>query len=220
MPSLSEQREGKISQLSGHPTQTPNARTEAVQPLFLRLPQLATMPLVDSCEELADAKNFFCVNGNIRSLSGCASGWFCVQRHRKVFNRTQSGDRKVKLTVYHDARIGKAVPFSLLAWADDHKGISQVSALEIGAEKTNLQPGEEIPWMPLGLRNKCVSVMKRTVQNNMSGLREHHWDTRDLTCIYIHITFIQQQLSKLLACAATVSIKVCYALYHIWLNQQ
>lgn len=38
-------------------------------------------------------------------------------------------------------------------------------ALEIGAEKTNLQPGEEIPWMPLGLRNTCVSVMKRTVQN-------------------------------------------------------
>ena len=35
----------------------------------------------------------------------------------------KSGDSKVKvkkmLTVYHDTRIGKAVPFSLLAWADD-----------------------------------------------------------------------------------------------------
>ena len=63
----------------------------------------------------------------------------------RFFNRTQSGDKKLKLTVYHDARIGKAVPFTLLAWADDHKRISQVPALEIGAERTNLRPGEEIP---------------------------------------------------------------------------
>lgn len=35
------------------------------------------MPLVDSREELTDAQNFLGVNGNIRSLSGRAPGWFC-----------------------------------------------------------------------------------------------------------------------------------------------
>jgi len=90
----------------------------------------------------------------------------------KLLTGQKSGDRKVKLTVYHDARIGKAVPFPLLAWTDDHKCIGQLPALEIGTRKTNLRPGEEIPWMPLGLRNKCVSVMKRTVQSDMSGLGE------------------------------------------------
>jgi hypothetical protein len=35
-------------------------------------------------------------------------------------------------------------------------------------KETHRRLGEEIPWMPLGLRNKCVSVMKHTenVKNN------------------------------------------------------
>ena len=77
MPILSEQREDKISQLSGHPPKH-RKRTEAVQTLFLRLLESTAMPLVDSREELSDAQNFFCVNGNIRGLSRCTPGWFCV----------------------------------------------------------------------------------------------------------------------------------------------
>ena len=122
------------------------------------------MPLVDSREELPDAQNFFCVNSNIRCLSGCTSGWLCVTTAVSL-TRDIGGDRKVRLTVYHDARVWKAVPFPLLAWAEDR--VHQPRALETGAEKTNLRPGEVIPWMPLGLRNTCVSVMKRT-ENEMS----------------------------------------------------
>lgn len=77
MPFLSEQREGKISQLSGHPHKH-RKRTEAVQTLFLQLLESTAMPLVDSREELSDAQNFFCVNGNVRGLSGCTPGWFCI----------------------------------------------------------------------------------------------------------------------------------------------
>jgi hypothetical protein len=35
-------------------------------------------------------------------------------------------------------------------------------------KETHRRLGEEIPWMPLGLRNKCVSVTKHTenVKNN------------------------------------------------------
>jgi hypothetical protein len=52
------------------------------------------------------------------------------------------------------------MPFPLLAWADDrmHKSRRSMQVQKM----THRQPGEEIPSMPLGLRNKCVSVMKRT----------------------------------------------------------
>ena len=181
-----------------------------MQTLFLRLRGLTAMPLIDTREELTYAQDLFRVNGNIRSLSRCTPRWFC---HGAVppttFNCAEDGDRKVGLRCIMMLALGRQClfPFSPV------RVIASVNASALcGSMGTNRQRVEVIPWMPLGLRNTCVSEMKRTKEGGgQVALRDIYRGSdrgSALTCIY----------NSRFRC--TLSDGMVYTLYHKWLNQQ
>ena len=75
--------------------------------------------------------------------------------------------------MYHDTRIGEAMPFPLFTCADDARVRITSSAQSCVESATNRQRGEGIPWMLLGPHNMCVSAMKHTKKKR--HIQDHHY---------------------------------------------
>ena len=132
------------------------------------------------------------MNGNIRSLTGRSSRWFChgwgsghysQMRGRAVIGK-RSGLRCIMMLALGRQCLFPFSPVRVIACVN-------TSGPLCGSVETNQRRGEGSPWMRLDRHNTCVSGMKRTSRreekphSEIDNKHSIHGNGRVLlTCIY------------------------------------
>lgn len=88
--------------------------TETLETCLHVLSVLPAMPLVDFGEDMANAQDFFRVDGNVGCLPRGAARWFCKEMSIHASDFTHGDNSVGSLTMDHDARVREAMSFALL----------------------------------------------------------------------------------------------------------